>query len=147
MNAKYVLAASLAGGLISTVLVNTPYVSLINLLVCAGFWIGPIMAVWLYRRLGAAPTLGQALVIGMLAGAWHGLFGLALSTVGLAGAGSLLNEVRPLVPAEDWPDLESALTGAGGLLFNLAGVAIDVAFGFIGGLIGGVLFRGRLATA
>jgi hypothetical protein len=147
MNAKYVLAASLAGGLISTALVNTPYVSLINLLVCAGFWIGPIMAVWLYRRLGAAPTLGQALVVGMLAGAWHGLFGLVLSTVGLAGAGSLLNEVRPLVPAQDWPDLESALTGAGGLLFNSAGVAIDVVFGFIGGWMGGAIFGARRATA
>jgi len=147
MNAKYVLATSLVGGLISTILVKTPYVSLINLLVCAGFWIGPIVAVWLYRRLGAAPTLGQALVVGMLAGAWHGLFGLVLSTVGLAGAGSLLNEVRPLVPAQDWPDLESALTGAGGLLFNLAGVAIDIVFGFIGGLIGGVLFGARRATA
>ena len=147
MNMKHVLAASLAGGLISTVLVNTPYVSLINVLVCAGFWIGPIVTVWLYARMGGALTLGQALVVGMLAGAWHGLFGLVLSTVGLAGAGSLLNEVRPLVSAQDWPDLESALTGAGGLLFNSAGVAIDVVFGFIGGLIGGVLFGAPRAIA
>ncbi|HEY5574518.1 MAG TPA: hypothetical protein VIK64_15965, partial [Anaerolineales bacterium] len=75
MNTKYLLAASLAGGLISTVLANTPYINLINLLVCAGFWIGPIVAVWLYRRLGGTLTLGQAVVTGMLAGAWHGLFG------------------------------------------------------------------------
>jgi hypothetical protein len=147
MNAKYLLAASLAGGLISTVLVNTPYVNLINLLLCAGFWIGPIVAVWLYRRLGGTLTLGQAVVTGILAGAWHGLFGLALSQVGLAGAGSLLNEVRPFVPAQDWPDLEKALTGIGGTLFNLAGVAIDVAFGFIGGLIGGAILGARRVTA
>ena len=63
------------------------------------------------------------MVIGALAGAWHGLFGLALSTLGLAGAGSLLNEVRPFVPAQDWPDAETVLTGVGGILFNLAGVA------------------------
>jgi len=147
MNAKYLLAASLAGGLISTVLVNTPYVNLINLLVCAGFWIGPIVAVWLYRRLGGTLTLGQAVVTGMLAGAWHGLFGLALRQVGLAGAGSLLNEVRPFVPAEDWPNLETALTGVGGMLFNLAGVVIDVAFGFIGGLVGGAILGARRVTA
>ena len=147
MNTKYLLAASLAGGLISTVLANTPYINLINLLVCAGFWIGPIVAVWLYRRLGGTLTLGQAVVTGMLAGAWHGLFGLALSQVGLAGAGSLLNEVRPFVPAEDWPNLETALTGVGGMLFNLAGVVIDVAFGFIGGLVGGAIFRARRVTA
>ena len=147
MNTKYILAASLAGGLISTVLVNTPYVNLINLLVCVGFWIGPIVAVWLYRRLGGTLTLGQAVVTGMLAGLWHGLFGLVLSPLGLAGAGSLLNELRPFVPAQDWPDLETALTGVGGVLFNLAGVAIDVAFGFIGGLIGGGVFGGRRAPA
>ena len=147
MNAKYLLAASLAGGLISTVLVNTPYVNLINLLVCAGFWIGPIVAVWLYRRLGGTLTLGQAVVTGIMAGAWHGLFGLALSQVGLAGAGSPLNEVRPFVPAEDWPNLETALTGVGGMLFNLAGVVIDVAFGFIGGLVGGAIFGARRVTA
>lgn len=147
MNTRHVLTASLAGGLISTVLVNTPYVSLVNLLICAGFWVGPIVAVWLYRRLGGTMTLGQALVAGTLAGAWHGLFGLMLSPLGLAGAGGLLNEVGPLVPAQDWPDLETSLTGVGGMLFNLAGVAIDIAFGFIGGLIGGAIFGARRVTA
>jgi hypothetical protein len=49
--------------------------------------------------------------------------------------------------AQDWSDLETALTGIGGLLFNLVGVAIDVAFGFIGGLIGGAVFGPRRVTA
>jgi len=141
MNTKNLFLASLAGGLISILLVNTPFVNLINLLICAGFWIGPIAAVWLYRRLGDPMTLGQAIVIGMLAGVWHGLFGVLLSLFGLAGAGGLLNEVRPFVSTQDLPNLESSLTGLGGLLFNLAGVAMDVLFGFIGGLIGGALFR------
>lgn len=147
MNTKNILIASLVGGLISTVLVNTPYVNLINLLVCAGFWIGPIVAVWLYRRLDGTLTLRQAIITGMLAGLWHGLFGLALSPLGLAGAGSLLNEVRPFVSAQDWPAVEAMLTGLGGILFNLIGVAVVVAFGFIGGLIGGAVLRARPATA
>ncbi len=147
MNAKYILAASLTGGLISTVLVNTPYVSLINLLVCAGFWIGPLVAVWLYHRLNSTLTLGQATTIGMLAGLWHGVFGLALSSLGLAGAGSLLNELRPFVSAQDWPDVETALTGIGGMLFNAVGVAIDVGFGLMGGLIGGGILKARRMTA
>jgi hypothetical protein len=147
MNTKYVLAASLAGGLISTVLVNTPYINLINLLVCVGFWIGPVMAVWLYRRLGGTLTLGQAMLTGMLAGVWHGLFGLMLSPLGLAGAGGLLSELQPFMSAQDLPDLEAALTGVGGILFNLIGVAIDVAFGFLGGLVGGAIFGARRATA
>jgi hypothetical protein len=147
MNTKYLLTASLVGGLISTVLVNTPYVNLINLLICAGFWIGPIVAVWLYRRLGGTMTLGQAMLAGMLAGAWHAFFGLMLSPLGLAGAGGLLNNVRPFMSAQDLSDLETALTGIGGLLFNLVAVAIDVAFGFLGGLIGGAVFGPRRATA
>src|SRR3989304_7650419 len=84
MNTKYILAASLAGGLISPVLVNTPYVNLINLLVCAGFWIGPIVAVGLYRRLGGTLTLGQAVAAGMLAGRVARAFRL---WAGPAGAG------------------------------------------------------------
>jgi hypothetical protein len=147
MNTKYLLTATLTGGLISIVLVNTPFVNLINLLICAGFWIGPIVAVWLYRRLDGVITLRQALLIGVLAGAWHGLFGLLLSPLGLAGAGGLLSELRLFMSAQDLPDLETALTGVGGFLFNLGGIFIDLVFGFIGGLIGGAIFGPRRVTA
>jgi hypothetical protein len=147
MNTKHLLVAALTGGLISIVLVNTPFVNLINLLICAGFWIGPIVAVWLYRRLDGVVTLRQAIIVGLLAGAWHGLFGLVLSPLGLAGAGSLLSELRPFMSAQDLPDLESALTGAGGILFNLSGMVFDIIFGFIGGLIGGAIFGPRRVTA
>ena len=146
MNTKNLLIASLAGGLISIVLVNTPFVNLINLLLCAGFWIGPIFAVWLYRRLGGALMLREAVITGLLAAAWHALFGLLLSPLGLAGAGGVLNELRPLVSAQDLPDLEAALTRLGGLLFNLVAVSFDLTFGLMGGLIGGALFGARRAT-
>jgi hypothetical protein len=76
MNTKHLLTASLAGGLIGLALANAPFVNLINLLLCAGFWIGPIVAVWLYRRLNGTLTLREAIITGILAGAWHGLFGL-----------------------------------------------------------------------
>ncbi len=147
MNTKHLFIASLVGGLVSIVLVNTPFVNLINLLICAGFWIGPIAAVWLYRRLDGTVTLRQAVITGLLAGAWHALFGLLLSPLGLAGAGGVLNEMRPFVSAQDLPDIETALTGVGGMLFNLVGVAIDIAFGFLGGLIGGSIFGPRRAIA
>jgi hypothetical protein len=147
MNTRNLLAASLAGGLISLVLVNTPFVNLINLLLCAGYWIGPIAAVWLYRRLENTMTLKQAMLIGLLAGAWHALIGVALSPLGLAGAGGVLNALRPWVSAQDLPNLETALTGIGGMLFNLIGMVIDIAFGFLGGLIGGAILGTRRATA
>src|SRR5512141_1864815 len=107
MNTKHLLIASLAGGLLSTVLANTPFVNLINVLLCVGFWVGPIVAVWLYRRLDGALTFRQALITGLLAGVWHALFGMLLSPLGLAGAGSLLNDLRPFVSAQDLPDVES----------------------------------------
>src|SRR5512133_1392391 len=140
MNTKNLVIASLAGGLISLVLVNTPFVNLINMLVCAGFWVGPIFAVWLYRRLGGTLTFRDAVLTGVLAGAWHGLFGLALSPLGLAGAGGLLNDVRPFMSGQDWANLETSLTGIGGMMFNLFGVVVDIVFGLVGGSIGGALF-------
>jgi hypothetical protein len=147
MNTRHLLVASLAGGLISLVLVNTPFVNLINLLICAGFWIGPLVAVGLYRRLDGTLTLREAVITGMLAGAWHGLLGLLLSVFGLAGASGLFNELRPFLSAQDLPDLETALTGVGGLAFNLLGILFDIAFGFVGGLIGGAIFRPRRVIA
>lgn len=147
MNTKSLLTASLVGGLISTVLVNTPFLNLINVLLCAGFWIGPIVAVWLYRRLDGTLTFREAVLTGLLAGAWHGLFGLVLSPLGLAGAGGLLSEVQPFMSAQDFSELETNLSGMGGLLFNLMGVGIDLVFGFLGGVIGGAFFGARRVTA
>jgi hypothetical protein len=147
MNTKHLLTASLAGGLISIVLANAPYLNLINLLLCAGFWIGPIVAVWLYRRLDGSLTLRQAILTGILAGAWHALFGLLLSPLGLAGAGGLLKDVQPFVSAQDLSEVETNLTGIGGMLFNLFGAGVDIVFGFLGGLVGGAIFGARRTTA
>ena len=147
MNTKHLLTASLVGGLISLVLVNAPFVNLINLLICAGFWIGPIVAVWLYRRLDGRLGLRDAVITGLLAGALHGLFGLVLSPLGLAGAGSLMNELRPFMSGQDLANLETSLTGVGGMMFNLFGVAVDIVFGLVGGFIGGAFFGPRRVTA
>lgn len=143
MNTKNLFTASLVGGLISVLLVNIPFVNLINLLFCAGFWIGPVVAVWLYRRLAGTVTLSQAIWTGMLAGAWHALFGLLLSALGVAGAAGMLNMVQPFLSAEDLPDAETALTGLGGMLFNLLGILFDLVLGFIAGLVGGLIFGAR----
>jgi hypothetical protein len=147
MNTKHLLTASLIGGAISVVLANAPYVNLINILFCAGFWIGPIAAVWFYRQLNGSLTSRDAILISVLAGVWHGVFGLVLSPLGLAGAGSLLNDLRPMMPTQDWAELENNLTGLGGLTFNLFGVAFDIFFGFIGGLLGGAVLHTRREPA
>jgi hypothetical protein len=145
MNSKHVLVASLAGGLISLVLVNTPYVSLLNLLLCAGFWVGPLAAVWIYQRRNGGVTAREAVFTGVLAGVWHGLFGMLLSALGLAGAGGLLRELQPFMSAQDRAQLESTLTGLGGVLFNLLGTGFDIVFGLLGGMLGGAIFKTRRA--
>ena len=147
MNSRHLLVASLTGGLISIVLVNTPYISLVNLLICAGFWIGPVAAVGIYRRLNVTLTVREAIFAGVLAGVWHGLFGLLLSPLGMAGAGGLLQELQPFMSVSDWTQLESSLTGFGGILFNLFGVAFDIVFGLLGGLIGSAIFKARRIAA
>jgi hypothetical protein len=70
-----------------------------------------------------------------------------LSPLGLAGAGGLLSDLRPFMSAQDLPDLETALTGAGGFFFNLVGIFIDLVSGFLGGLISGAIFGPRQVTA
>jgi hypothetical protein len=147
MNTKHLLTASLIGGLLSIVLANTPYLNLINVLLCAGFWIGPIAAVGIYRRQAGAVTLAQAVLIGILAGAWHALFGLLLSPIGLAGAGGILKDVQPLLSADDQGDALKALTGVNGVLLNLVGSLFDIVFGFLGGLVGGAIFGAHQTTA
>jgi hypothetical protein len=143
MNTKHLLTASLIGGVISIILTNTPYVNLINILFCAGFWIGPLVAVWLFRRMNGTLTIRESIFIGLLTGVCHGVFGLLLSPLGLAGAGGLLNEMQPVMSNGDWAELETTLTGLGGLAFNLIGVAFDIVFGIIGGLVGSAIFHTR----
>lgn len=141
MNKRVLLIGSLLGGLTSVVLVNLPVVNLVNCLLCAGFWAGPLLAVWLYRRQTGAVTLGQAVVVGVAAGVWHAVFGLLLSLVGLAGAQALATSFAQLAPADS--GMPEAISGVEASVFNAVGVLVDLVFGAIGGLVGGALFRAR----
>ncbi|MCJ7796332.1 MAG: hypothetical protein MUQ56_06140, partial [Thermoleophilia bacterium] len=64
MNTKNLLIASLVGGVAITLLANVPILNFINCLLCAGFWAGAILAVWLYKRQTGTVTLGQAVAVG-----------------------------------------------------------------------------------
>jgi hypothetical protein len=147
MNTRNLLIASLLGGGLSLLLVNTPVVNLVNCLLCVGFWGPAILAVWVYKRLTGSVTLGQAVAIGALAGVWAGVIGFFLSFAGLAGAEGLLNSLRPLLPADSLPNLEQQAPAGAGMLITLVGVLVDIALGALGGLIGGSLFKPKPATA
>jgi len=143
VNTKNLVVASLVGGLISLFLTNVPVVNLVNCLLCAGFWLGPLFAVWFYRRQSGAVTLGQGAAIGALAGLWSGVIGLLLSFVGLAGIQALAESYASLVPAEGVAEPIGLLESTA---FNLAGVVFEIGIGAVGGLIGGALFRTKPAS-
>jgi hypothetical protein len=139
VNSRNLLVASLIGGLVSVVLSNVPILNLINCLLCAGFWLGPLLAVWLYRRQSDAMSLGQAAGIGTLAGAWHGLFGLVLSLAGIAGGPAFIENYARLAP--DGAAIDQTLAGMGAMAITLVGVVVSILFGTVGGLIGGAIFK------
>ncbi len=136
MNVKNLLIASLVGAVASLLAVNVPFLNLINCLLCVGFWGSAILAVWLYARMTGAVTLKDAVIIGLATGLATGILGLVLSFIGLAGGAALANSIRAVAP-----DAQLDLPEGSGLIFNLAGVLVDIVFGAVGGLIGGLLFR------
>jgi len=141
MNTKNLLIASLVGGVAITLLANVPILNFINCLLCAGFWGGAILAVWLYKRLTGSLTLGQAVAVGTLAGVFAGVLGFLLSFAGLAGAQALMDSYAQFIPSEE--AAEPPLSGVAEVAFNLLGVLTTIVFGAIGGLIGGAIFKSR----
>jgi hypothetical protein len=141
MNTKNLLLASLLGGIISTLLSNIPIINFINCILCAGFWIGPIFAVWFYKRQNTSITLSQSVIIGTLAGLCAGILGFLLSLIGLAGSAALMNSYAQFLPAD------ARGTGIGdaavSMAFTIVGVFVNIAFGAIGGLVAGLYYRSR----
>lgn len=143
MNTRSLLITSLIGGLVTTALCNIPVLNLVNCLLCAGFWAGALLAVWLYRRSHGPLTLVQGALLGAVTGVWAGLIGFALSFFNLAGAGGLVDSVRGLVPPEALTDVEKILSGPTAILFNLMGVFTNIVLGTLGGVLGALIFKPR----
>jgi hypothetical protein len=148
MNIKNLLLTALVGGLVTEVLTNVPILNLLTCIICVSFWIGPLLAVWLFRRLEGHVTLNQGMGIGTLAGVIAGIIGFILSFVNMAGVGDLPEIMRsmPGVQAQDLEQMKILFSGPMLIIFNLMGVAITIFFGFIGGLIGGAIFRQKKST-
>jgi NADPH-dependent curcumin reductase CurA len=138
MNVKNLAIAGLIGALVSLIFANVPILSFTNCLLCAPFWASAILAVWIYKRQTGTLTLGQGVIIGLVAGAAAGIVGFLLSFVGLAGGEAVMNTYKSFVPADTGMDIPSDVPS---VLFNLCGIGVELVFGAIGGLIGGLLFR------
>lgn len=147
MNTRNLLIASVIGAVVTAVLTNAPIIGFVNCLLCVGFWGSAVLAVWIYKRQTGVLTLGQGVAIGTLTGVLAGLIGLALSFANLAGAASFVNIASPFLSPEDYANAQKELTGPMVLIFNLVGVAVTIAFGALGGLIGGALFKSKPPAA
>ena len=140
MNKKNLWIAVASGAALSLALANVPVLNLVNILLCAGFWVSPLFAVWMYRRLTGSLTLLDGVKIGVLTGLVAWTIGFLLSFVGLAGIQGIVNGIQSLIPAD--PAKGSVdMTTLDATLFNLAGVLFETFFGLIGGLLGGAIFR------
>lgn len=146
MNARNLWIASLSGAVLSLLASNLPYLGFVNCLVCGAFWGSALFAVWLYRRLAGAVTVGQAVKVGSLTGLLAGVIGFGISFLGLAGAQGFLNSARQFLPADATQGMND-LPAWGVLLFNFVGVLLNVGFGALGGWLGGVLFNPNRKSA
>ena len=113
MNIKNLIISSLIGGIIIAALANIPVIQLINCLLCTGYWIGSILAVWLYKRFQGSLTLGQGVAIGALAGVWSGLINFILGLISAAGIATIISAVDQVIPAETL-DLQGNFIGQHG---------------------------------
>src|SRR5512136_2209888 len=100
MNYKNLAIASLVGAAVSLIFANVPILSFTNCLLCAPFWASAMLAVWIYKRQTGSLTLGQAVMVGSVAGLAAGIVGFLLSFIGLAGGEALMNSYKSFVPAD-----------------------------------------------
>ena len=140
MNQKNLWIAAASGAVLTTLLSDLPLVMMVNCLVCVGFWGSSIFSVWLYRRLNGGVTVREAVRIGLLTGLLAGLLSFVLSFAGISGVQGFVNNLSPLLSAEELQGLNE-VPGWVALLLNLLGVVFNVAFGTLGGWIGGAIFN------
>lgn len=132
------LVPSLIGGVVMTLLNNIPGVSLINILCCAGFWSGGVVASWFYRRqTGRAFSMGEGVVMGLMASVVAALLGtIIFLTVGQAAMQAALAQMSQASPELADIDL-TTFASTGAVIFQWI---LYLVFGIVGGLLGAALF-------
>jgi hypothetical protein len=143
MDRKNLVLAGLIGAVINLVLCNTPVIQMVNILLCAGFWIGAVVAVWFFKSRTGSVTLQQGVFIGVCAGLIAWVIGFALSFFGLAGISRVLGQAGSIFSSDVTSQMDQAIASVGEIVMNICGIFIDVGFGALGGLIGGFIFKNR----
>jgi hypothetical protein len=143
MNTKNILITGLVGAVITLFLTNIPFVNFIICLVCAGFWLGPLFATWLYKRMSGSLSTKEGVWVGVTAGLIAGVFGFILSFLGVAGIAGLVNQVNAFSSPEGQIDLGGLEGGLLNTVGTLLGVIFDVIVGAIAGLVGASIFKDK----
>jgi hypothetical protein len=143
MNTKNILITGLVGAIITLLLTNIPFVSLVNCLICAGFWLGPLFATWLYKRMSGTLSTKEGVWVGVTAGAIAGVVGLLLSFIGVAGAAGIINQLNTVLPAQDQINMGGLEAGIMNIVVTSIGVIFDIVVGAIGGLVGAAIFKDK----
>ena len=144
MNTKNILLTGLIGAIITLLLTNIPFINLVNCIICAGFWAGPLFATWLYKRMSGTLSTKEGIWVGVSAGVFAGLIGLLLSFVGAAGISGVINQVNAIVPLEDQIDMSGMEGGILNIVGTSIGVLFDIIVGAIAGYIGALLFKDKV---
>ena len=143
MNTKNILITGLVGAIITLILTNVPIVNLVNCLICAGFWVGPLFATWLYKRMSGTLSTKEGVWVGVAAGAIAGVIGFLLSFIGAAGAAGIINQANSVLPQADQIDITGMEGGILNIGLTLIGVIFDIVVGAIAGLIGAAIFKDK----
>ena len=143
MNTKNLLLYGLVGAVITLALTNIPVINLINFLICAGFWIGPLFAVWLYKRQTGSISRKEGIWLGVVSGIISGIAGFVLSFVGLAGLSGLMNQINLFGSSSESIDIGGAEAVIANMAFTCFGVIFDVIVGAIAGWVGSIIFKDK----
>ena len=143
MNTKNILITGLVGAIITLLLTNIPFVNLVNCVICAGFWVGPLFATWLYKRMTGTLNTKEGIWVGVTAGAIAGVIGLLLSFVGAAGAAGMINQLNTVMSPEDQIDMSGLEGGFLNIVLTFFGIIFDIIVGAIGGFIGSAIFKDK----
>jgi hypothetical protein len=146
MNTKNILISGLVGAVITLALTNIPLLNLVNCVICAGFWVGPLFAVWLYKRMTGSISTKEGIWVGVTAGAIAGVIGFLLSFVGVAGAAGIINQLNTVVSPEDRIDMSGMEGGILNIAVTFLGVIFDIIVGAIAGFIGSSIFKNKPQT-
>lgn len=140
MNARAFWLSALVAGALMGLFANLPLLNLINCCLCIWIWFGGALAVYLYRRFhptGVVPTVGQAALLGIVAGLIAAVAGLVVYTATSPISIPLFNSLARFLQVEgDLPfDVSGGTIIGSAITFFVLNMVLYPLFGALGAII------------